>query len=69
MNLPSQKRTGLTAGNDPDHWRWRAEMARTIAETFISDEAREWMLTIARSYGQLAELAQKTRIQKEATGP
>lgn len=69
MNLPSQERTGLTAGNDPTIGAGAPKMARTIAETFISDEAREWMLTIARSYDQLAELAQKTRIQKETTGP
>jgi len=52
----------------PTIWRWRAEMARTIADTFISDQAREWMLTIARCYDQLAELGRKTRIQKETTG-
>jgi hypothetical protein len=65
VNIPSQKRTGLTAGNDPEHWRWRADMARTIAGTFISDQARECMLSISRCYDQLAELAQKSRIQKE----
>ena len=58
-----EKRTGLTAGNDPEHWRWRADMARTIADTFISNEARESMLTIARCYDELARLAQKGPIQ------
>ena len=42
-------------------------MARTIADTFISDQARDSMLTIARCYDQLAELAQMSRIQKETT--
>jgi hypothetical protein len=43
-------------------------MARTIADTFTSDQAREAMLTIARCYDQLAELAYKSRIQKETSG-
>jgi predicted secreted Zn-dependent protease len=68
VNIPAQKRTGLTAGNDPEHWRWRAEMARTIADTFNSDQAREAMLTIARCYDQLAALAHKSPIQKETAG-
>ena len=54
------------APNDPDHWRWRAEEARAIAESFDNAEARKQMQGIAASYDRLAELAEKTHIQSAA---
>jgi hypothetical protein len=55
--------TIYTAANDPDHWRVRANHARTIADTFVHKEAREQMLVVAAAYDGLAELAEKDRLQ------
>jgi len=43
----------------PEHWRKRAEEARTIAEVMTDNFARETMLDIARQYDELAERAEK----------
>jgi len=53
------------AANDPEHWRLRAEEARTVAETFTSAEAREQMLQIAECYERIAEAADNGRILPE----
>jgi hypothetical protein len=44
--------------NDPDHWRARAEEARTIAEEMTDIEARAAMLRIADGYDRLAQHAE-----------
>ena len=45
--------------SDPEHWRNRAEEARTIAEQMSTSEARESMTRIAREYDRLAEMLLK----------
>ncbi len=44
--------------NDPEHWRGRAEEARTIAEDIHDPEAKRMMLAIAEGYEQLAKRAE-----------
>ena len=51
------------AANDPEHRRWRAEEARSLADTFVHPRAREHMLSVAASFDRLAELAEKNRLQ------
>src|SRR5262245_45576527 len=43
---------------DPDHWRFRAEEARTVADQMTHEEARTIMRRIANDYGRLAKFAQ-----------
>ena len=52
--------------NDPDHWRLRAEEARTVAESFINPAARAQMMQIAECYDRLVELAGKGPIVPQA---
>lgn len=44
--------------NDPDHWRQRAEEARTRAEGFTDASSRQAMFQIAENYDQLARHAE-----------
>ena len=46
--------------NDPVFWRAKAEEARSTAENLINPQARDHMLSAARSYEPLAELAEQT---------
>lgn len=46
--------------NDPDHWRSRAEEARTRAEEMKDDGARSGMLLVAYRYELLAERAEQS---------
>ena len=43
---------------DPQHWRFRAEEARTVADQMIHEEARTIMWRIAVDYDRLAKLAE-----------
>jgi len=52
--------------NNPGHWRFRAEEARTVADQMIHEEARTIMRRIAMDYDRLAKLAEVQLIQ-EAT--
>ena len=45
--------------NDPEHWRARAEEARTIAEAMRDAQARESMLRVALEYENLAQRAER----------
>ena len=44
--------------NDPEHWRNRAEEARTLAEQMNDEMSKQTMLRIAADYERLAERAE-----------
>ena len=50
----------------PEHWRFRAEEARTVADQMTHEESRTIMRRIAMDYDRLAKLAEVQLIQ-EAT--
>jgi hypothetical protein len=52
--------------DNPDHWRERAEEARSVAEQLTDPVARAMMSRIAEDYERLAEHAQRraTRLDK-----
>lgn len=50
---------------DPEHWRFRAEEARTVADQMTHEEARTIMRRIAMDYDRLAKLAE---VHSSATG-
>ena len=43
---------------DPQHWRFRAEEARTVADQMAHEEARTIMRRIANDYDRLAKFAE-----------
>ena len=45
--------------NDPEHWRQRAEEARTIADQMHDPQSKEAMLKIAEDYERLGERAER----------
>jgi hypothetical protein len=49
----------------PEHWRRRAEQARTIAEQLSDPESKRTMLRIAEDYERLAEQA-KMRARRQS---
>jgi len=51
--------------HNEQHWRDRAEEARTIAESMCSDETRCQMLEIAKGYDRMAEHAIKLAADAE----
>jgi hypothetical protein len=44
---------------DPEHWRFRAEEARTVADQMAHEGARTIMRRIAMDYDRLAKLAEE----------
>jgi len=54
----------------PEHWRFRAEEARTVADQMTHEEARMVMRRIANDYDRLVKLAEKQLADQErgATG-
>jgi len=55
---------------DPDHWHFRAEETRTIADQMTHEEARTIMRRIANDYNRLAKVAEEQLAdqEKRATG-
>ena len=55
---------------DPEHWRFRAEETRTVADQMTHEEARTIMRRIANDYDRLAKVAegQLAAQEKRATG-
>ena len=51
--------------NDPGHWRFRAEEARTIADQMTHEESRTVMRRIALDYDRLAKLAEEQLADQE----
>jgi hypothetical protein len=45
--------------DDPNHWRARAEEARTLADEMSDETSRHVMLQIADGYERLAEHAEE----------
>jgi hypothetical protein len=56
---------------DPEHWRFRAEQTRTVADQMILEEARAIMRRIALDYDRLAKIAEEQLADQErgAIGP
>lgn len=53
--------------DDPEHWRSRAEEARTIVEHLSDPESKRTMLRIAADYERLAEYARwRARTQSQS---
>jgi hypothetical protein len=50
--------------NDPQHWRARAQEARTIADQINDEKSKAAMLRIANDYETLAERAEKRLANK-----
>jgi hypothetical protein len=44
---------------DPEHWRFRAEETRTVADQMTHEDARTIMRQIANDYDRLAKLAEE----------
>jgi hypothetical protein len=58
----------LSLLDDPEHWRSRAEEARTIAEQLSDPESKRTMLRIADDYERLAEHAKlRARSQSQSS--
>jgi len=54
--------------NDPEHWRRRAEEARTNAEIISDPDAKRRMIDVAVSYERLAEKAEERNRILQGTG-
>ena len=50
---------------DPEHWRFRAEEARTVADQMTHEAARTIMRRIANDYDRLAKLAEEQLADQE----
>ena len=55
---------------DPEHWCFRAEETRTVADQMTHEEARAIMRGIALDYDRLAKIAEEQLAaqEKRATG-
>jgi hypothetical protein len=55
---------------DPQHWRFRAEEARTVADQMTHEDARTIIRRIANDHDRLAKVAEEQLAdqEKRATG-
>jgi hypothetical protein len=60
LGMPSRKFVW-----DPQHWRFRAEEARTVADQMTHEGARTIMRRIALDYDRLAKLAEEQIADQE----
>ena len=51
--------------DDPEHWHFRAEEARTVADQMTHEEARMVMRRIANDYDRLVKLAEEQLADQE----
>ena len=51
---------------DPEHWRFRAEEARTVVDQMTDEGARAIMWRMALEYYRLAKLAEERLAGQEA---
>jgi hypothetical protein len=56
----------MPSRNDPGHWRFRAEEARTVADQMTHEESRTIMRRIAMDYDCLAKLAEVQLADQQA---
>jgi hypothetical protein len=54
-------------GDDPTHWRSRAERARTIADLMGDPDAKRMMLDVAENYEKLALFAEHRADQSKTS--
>jgi hypothetical protein len=50
---------------DPEHWRFRAEETRTVADQMTHEESRTIMRRIANDYDRLAKVAEEQIADQE----
>jgi hypothetical protein len=50
---------------DPEHWRFRAEETRTVADQMTHEETRTIIRRIAMDYDRLAKLAEAQLADQE----
>jgi hypothetical protein len=50
---------------DPEHWHFRAEEARTVADQMTHEDARTIMRRIANDYDRLAKFAEEQLAAQE----
>jgi len=50
---------------DPNHWRFRAEETRAVADQMTHEESRTIMRRIANDYDRLAKLAEEQLADQE----
>jgi len=62
----------MSRSRNPEHWRARAEEARTVAESLGDMDCRRMMLQVAEDYEKLArraeELAQRPEKKEKPRG-
>ena len=54
---------------DPEHWRFRAEETRTVADQMTHEESRTIMRRIANDYDRLAKVAGEQLAAQEKRAP
>jgi hypothetical protein len=60
VHMPFRKLTW-----DPEHWRFRAEEARTVADQMTHEESRAIIRRIANDYDHLAKVAEEQLADQE----